>query len=340
VSIYEKRTGMKLSDTVTYFSLFLTLCACGSDPEAPPERGKKYEIVVVMNNIAWDGISGSLIREHLSMPVPFLRQNEPSMDIKYMAPEQVNDSIRYARNILIVNIDKIEYPSVQFKSKKRTNKWPDEPVIKYLNAPDEQSLESFLTINRNILAENFTYEEIDKTKHRLSETHSNTVLDMAKKHLGIALYAPDDIASFKETTGCIWFSNNAPVGRTDLLVFSFPFEDRESLSSGNLIDKIDSVAKIMIPGFKPGSYMATDRKNIHYTTTTLHGKYCVIIRGLWYLHGSEDVTGPFVCYAHADEENSRVIVTEGFVCEPARENRNYIRDMEASLQTVYFPDEQ
>jgi hypothetical protein len=330
---------MKPLNIVTYFSLFLVF-ACSQDSDVPPESGKEYEIVVVMNNIAWDGISGSLIREQLSEPVPFLRQGEPSMDIKYMTPEQINDSIKYARNILIVNIDKIEYPSVQFKNKKRTNKWPDEPVIKYLNAPNEQSLESFLTDNRNILVETFTYEEMDKTKYNLSEVHSNTVLDMVKKRFGITLYAPEDIVSFKEATDCIWFSNNASAGRTDLLVFSFPFEDRKSLSFENLINKIDSVAKIMIPGIVSGSYMMTNRNNINYTTTTLHGRYCVIIQGMWYLHGNEHVTGPFVCYARADEPNNRVIVAKGFIYEPVEGNRNYIRNVEASLQTVCFPDEQ
>jgi hypothetical protein len=329
---------MKPSNLVTYLFLFLWLCACNSDSDVLTKNGKEYEIVVVMNNIAWDGNSGSMIREQFTAPVLFLQQVEPSMKINYIIPEQFNDSTKYARNILIVNIDKTEYSAVTFH--KKVNKWADEQVVVYLNAPDEQSLEAFLTVNRNILLEEFTNEEMRRNRLNLTKIHSNTVLDMVKKHFNVTLYAPADIVSYKDTTDCIWFSNNAAVGRTDLLIFSFPFENKESLSFENLINKRDSIAKIMVQGYKQETYMATNMNNVTYLTTTLHGKYCIIIRGLWQLQGDENIAGPFVCYARADEPNSRIIVTEGFVYEPVSENRNYIRTLEATLQTARFPDEQ
>ena len=49
--------------------------------------------------------------------------------------------------------------------------------------------------------------------------------------------------------------------------------------------------------------------------------------------------GPFVSYARVDEPNKRVIVTEGFVYEPRKEKRNYIRRVEAALMTTQFPHE-
>jgi hypothetical protein len=329
---------MKPLNLVTYLFLFPGLCACGSDSDVSPKSGKEYEVVVVMNNIAWDGISGSLIREQLSAPVPFLLQVEPSMNIKYVIPEQINDSIRYARNILIVDIDKTQYSTVSFKRK--TDELPDEQEIIYLNTPDEQSLETFLTGNHTILPEYFKNLEMNRAKRNLAKTHSSTVLDMVKKHFDVTFYAPADIVSYKDTTDCIWFSNNAAVGRTDLLIFSFPFENRESLSFENLINKRDSIAKIMIPGFEQGTYMTTNRNNVDCRTTTLYGKYCVIMRGLWHLKGYESIAGPFVCYVRTDEPNNRIIVAEGFVYEPVRRNRNYINNLEAALQTARFSDEQ
>ncbi|MDR0835048.1 MAG: DUF4837 family protein [Tannerella sp.] len=328
---------MKPLNLVAYLSLFLVLCACDSGADVSPESGKEYEVVVVMNNIAWDGKSGSLIREQLSTPVPFLQQSESSMNVTYVIPELFDDSTKYARNILIVNIDKIEYPIVSFQ--KKTDKWFDGQFILYINAPDEQSLETFLTDNRTSLLEYFTNEEMSRAKRRLAENHSDMVFDMVKKHFNITLHAPEDIVSFKDTTDCLWFSNNAAVGRTDLLVFSFSFENRESLSFENLVNKRDSIAKMMVPGVMPDTYMATNRSNIHYSTTTLHGKYCVIMRGLWHVQGYDSIAGPFVCYAHIDESSRRVIVTEGFVYEPVNEKRNYIKSLEASLQTVRYEEE-
>jgi hypothetical protein len=329
---------MKPLNLVTYLFLFLELCACDSKSDVSPGNGKEYEVVVVMNNIAWDGNSGSLIREQLTAPVPFLQPVESSMNVKYVIPELFNDSTKYARNILIVTIDKTQYSTVSFQ--KKTDKWSGEQVILYLNVPDEQSLEAFLIDNRTILLEEFTIEEMNRAKRNLAKTHNNTVLYMVKENFDITLHASEDIVSFKDTTDCIWFSNNAAVGRTDLLIFSFPYENKESLSSENLINKKDSIAKVMIPGFKQGTYITTNRNHVNYSTTTLRGKYCVIMRGLWHLQGHENVAGPFVCYAHADESNNRIIVTEGFVYEPVNENRNYIRNLEATLQTTCFSEKQ
>ncbi|MDR2145282.1 MAG: DUF4837 family protein [Tannerella sp.] len=323
---------------VTYLSLFLGLCACDPDSDATPESGGEYEVVVVMNNIAWDGNAGALIRAQLSTPIPFLQQAEPSMNFKYVIPEQFNDSTKYARNILIVTIDKIQFPNIS-SPKITRNKWIDDQVIIYLNAPDEQTLEAFLTANRTILTDHFINEEMKRTGLKLAKSHSNIVLDETKKKFDITIFASADIISCKDTAGCLWFSNNAATGRTDLLIYSFPYENKETLSVVNLINKRDSIAKIMIPGFKAGTYMTTNRNNVNYSTTTI-GKYCAIIHGLWYLQGDPGISGPFVCYARADELNKRVVVTEGFVYEPVREKRNYIRTLETTLQTVRFPDEQ
>jgi hypothetical protein len=322
---------------VTYLSLFLGLCACDPDSDVPPKSGGEYEVVVVMNNIAWDGNSGALIRKQLSTPVPFLRQDETEMNVKYLIPEQFNDSTKYARNILIVTIDKIEFPSVSYK--RTTNKWSNDQVIFYINTPDEQALETFLTQNNVILLNYFTSEEMSRAKYNLVKSHSAIVLDEVKKKFDITVFVPADITSCKDTADCLWFSNNAAVGRTDLLIYSVPYESEASLSFVNLINKRDSIAKIMIPGLKPGTYMKTDRNNVNYSTTTLLDKDCTIIRGLWELQGDRSISGPFVSYARVDKLNHRIIVAEGFVYEPVQKKRNYIRTLEAALQTLRFPGE-
>jgi hypothetical protein len=300
--------------------------------------GKEHEVVVVMNNIAWDGNIGTMIREELMSPLPFLQRAESSMKVLYTVPEQFNESTKHARNILIVNIDKMQYPTVSFK--KKSGKWSDDQVILYLNAPDEQSLVVFLKDNHNIILDNFTNEEWIRTRKNLAKSHSKTVAVLVKKKFDITLFAPKEINSYKDITNCLWFSNNASVGRCDLLIYSFQYDGAKSLSLENLIAKRDSITKLMIPGFKPNTYMTTNRNNIDFATTTLHGKYCVIIRGLWQLSGAENISGPFVSYARTDELNKRVIVSEGFVYEPVKENRNYIRNLEGSLQTIRFADEQ
>ncbi len=332
---------MKPIIIITLLSLIVGLNACGpgsGSSTTSRATGIAYEVVVVMDKAAWDGTTGIAVKEELTSPVPFLPQEESSMRITYVRPDLFDGLLRYVRNILIVNIDKNSYTKVSVM--KEPDKWANGQIVLYLNAPDGQTLETFLTENPRILVDYYTKEEMKRTSEFLYKTYSPVVMEKVKEKFGITLNAPSDIVSFKDSMDCLWFSNDVPVGRMDLIVYSFPFTDKNTFTLDYLIAKRDSVAKHMIPGAFPGSYMSTEKRVVDYSATTLHGKYCGILRGLWRMEGGDMMGGPFVSYARVDEKNKRVIVTEGFVFEPQKEKKNYIRRLEAALQTTRFPDEQ
>lgn len=324
---------------ITLLSLVVGLSACdGSGSTISRATGIAYEVVVVMDKAVWDGTTGSTVKEELTSPIPFLPQAESSMRITYARPDQFNGLLQYVRNILIVNINKDVYTKVSII--KESDKWANGQTVVRLQAPDELSLETFLLENPRILVDYYTQEEMKRTGEFLRKKYSTVVMDKVKEKFGIILYAPSDITSFKDSTDCLWFSNDAVIGRMDLLVYSFPFVDKNTFTLDYLVAKRDSVAKVMIPGSFPGSYMSTEKRVVGYFATTLHGKYCGILRGLWRMEGGDMMGGPFVSYARVDEKNKRVIVTEGFVFEPQKEKKNYIRRLEAALRTTRFPDEQ
>lgn len=324
---------------ITLLSLIVGLSACGgSGSTTSRATGIAYEVVVVMDKAVWDGTTGTAVKEELTSPVPFLPQPESSMRITYARPDLFDGLLQYVRNILIVNIDKNIYTKVSVM--KEPDKWANGQIVLYLNAPDEQTLETFLMENPRILVDYYTKEEMKRTSEFLYTTYSPVVMDKVKEKFGITLNAPSDIVSFKDSMDCLWFSNDVPVGRMDLIVYSFPFTDKNTFTLDYLIAKRDSVVKYMIPGSFAGSYMSTEKRVVDYSATTLHGKYCGILRGLWRMEGGDMMGGPFVSYARVDEKNKRVIVTEGFVFEPQKEKKNYIRRLEAALQTTRFPDEQ
>jgi hypothetical protein len=260
------------------------------------------------------------------------------MRITYVRPDQFDGLFKYLRNLLIVTIDEKMYTKVSLR--KEADKWATGQSITYLNAPDGESLEAFLSDNMRILVDHYTKEEMKRTREFFHEKYSSVVMEHVKNKFGITLHAPADIRSFKDSTDCLWFSNDANNVRMDLLIYSFPFVDPNTFTLEYLVAKRDSVVKGMIPGVCPGSYMSTEKRVVDYFASTLHGKYCGILRGLWRMEGGDMMGGPFVSYARVDEENRRVIVTEGFAYGPGHEKKNYIRRLEAALQTTRFPDEQ
>lgn len=318
--------------------LLIGLSGCNSGSSATRATGIAYEVIIVMEKANWDGLAGSIIREEVTSPVPFLPQAESSMRYTYARPDQFDGLLKYVRNILIVNIDKNAYTKVTLM--KESNKWARGQAVLYLNAPDAESLDVFLNKNTRIIVEYFNKEEMKRTQAFLKGTYSATVMDSVKEKFDIMLYAPSDIKSSNVTDDFLWFSNDAAVGRMDLIIYSFPFVDDSTFTLNYLVAKRDSFLKENIPGSFPGSYMSTEKRVVDYSATTMNGKYCGILRGLWRMEGGDMMGGPFVSYARVDAPNKRVIVTEGFVYEPSKEKSNYIRRLEAALQTTLFPDEQ
>lgn len=330
---------MKSFVYITLLSMLLGLSACGgSGSTMSRATGVAYEVIVVMDKAKWDGPSGTTVKEELTSPIPYLPQAESSMKYTYARPDQFDGLLRYVRNILIVNIDKNMYTKTSLL--KESDKWARGQAVLYLNAPDEQSLETFLSENPRIIVDYYSKEEMKRTREFLYKTYSPVVMDKVKDKFGITMNAPVEISSFKDGEDCLWFSNDAAVGRMDLFIYSFPFEDPNTFTLDYLVAKRDTFARHMIPGSFDGSYMSTEKRVVDYFATTLHGKYCGVLRGLWRMEGGDMMGGPFVSYARVDEPNKRVIVTEGFVYEPQKDKRNYIRRLEAALQTVRFQDEQ
>ena len=57
------------------------------------------------------------------------------------------------------------------------------------------------------------------------------------------------------------------------------------------------------------------------------------MRGLWEME-NDMMGGPFVSYSQVDTAKNIVVVTEGFIYAPEKRKRDYIREMEAALQTL------
>ena len=326
---------------IIYFSLIsilLGLSSCNSSPTTTRAAGSPYEMVVVMDKDIWDSATGEMLKEELTAPVPYMPEAESSMRITYTRPDQFESFLMYLRNILIINVDKNVYTKATLL--KSSDNWAKGQAVLYLNAPDVSALEIFLTENKGTILNHFTKEEMRRGREFLSKSYSTFVMDKVKAKFGITINVPEDINAFKDGEDCLWFSNDATSGRMDLLIYSFPYTNKSNFSLEYLVAKRDSVAKNMVPGSFVGTYMSTEKRVVDFFPSTLNGKYCGILRGLWRMEGGDMMGGPFVSYARVDEQNQRVIVTEGFVYEPRKEKKNYIRRLEAALQTTRFPDEQ
>jgi len=317
--------------------LLLAMEGCGSGPVTHNATGMIYEVVVVMDKAAWTSPAGEAIKAQLHSDVPGLPQSEASFKITYCTPGQFNNLLTYVRNILIVKIDSSQYTKVSLKAER--DRYAKNQVVMVMNAPSIESIVEHMQTHPTSIIDYFNQVEIDRMINIYSSQYSSLVMKHVKKAFDIQIKVPADMNSYRDTTNFFWASNDAKIGRTDLLVYTFPYKDKNTFTADYLIAKRDSVLKQNILGVFPNSYMKTQKIGITYTPLTLsNGKYCGELRGLWEMQG-DMMGGPFVSHIRLDEKNNRIVVVEGFVFAPETNKRNYIRRIEAALYTLQLPGE-
>ena len=320
---------------ISFVMLLLVMGACSSGPVMRNSTGFAYEIVVVMNKADWDAAAGKAIKAELTSDVPGLPQSEPAFKITYVTPDQFNGLLTYVRNIFVVNINPSQYTKVSLKSEK--NKYAKNQMVLVMSSPSADAITAYVAEHPRDIVDFFNKCETDRTISQLQKDYSSIVMDHVKRDFGIELKVPANMTYYRDTTGFFWASNNAKTGRTDLIVYSFPYTDQNTFTEAYLVAKRDSVLKVNLPGSFPNSYMTTEtRAGLTYTPTTVDGQYCGVLRGLWRMEG-DMMGGPFVSHARLDEKNNKVVVVEGFVFAPETDKRNFIRRIESSLHTLRFP---
>lgn len=329
---------MKTYSLLISMLLLLVLTgSCNSGAVMTNATGFAYEVVVVMNQDDWKGEAGEAVKAELESDVPGLPQPEPSLKITYVQPKDFDGLLKYVRNILIVKIDPSLYTKVSLSYE--NNPWARNQVVVTMTAPNQEEIVKYIHENPKQLVDFFVKVEMNRAMSQLKKSYSSVVMDHLKKNFDVELNAPAQMTYYRDTTDFFWASNNANTGRTDLIVYTFPYTDPKTFTLDYLVSKRDSVLRENLPGAFPNSYMATEiRGGLSYQPITINGKYAGELRGLWKMVG-DMMGGPFVSHIRLDEKNNRIVVAEGFVYAPETNKRNFIRRIEAALYTLRLPGE-
>ena len=293
--------------------------------------GFAYEVLVVMDKNTWKGEAGRLLYDQLTAPIPGLPQNEPAMRVTYAEPSQFDGLLQYVRNIIRVRIDESLYTKVSVHKEK--DRWADGQEVVTINAPSSRLLAEYLAEQGPLLVAWLGEKERERAAGYLESSHSVWVNDKVRARFHAQLYAPEEMCSYKDTTDFFWATDHGTRGRSDMVVYSFPYVSDRTFTLDYLVAMRDSVLGEHIQGAFPGSYMTTVKRfSPSYEAISRNGEYCGVVRGLWEMEG-DMMGGPFVSHARLDRQNRRVVVAETFVYAPNTEKAKLIRRAEASLYT-------
>ena len=303
----------------------------------PNASGLPYEMLVVMDDDQWDRPLGRAVFNVLDSDVPGLPQSERSFRISRVEPDGFNSNMfKIMRNVIKVDIQNI-YTQPKFKFARNVYSYPQ--MIMTLQAPDEESLTEYINNNQQSIIDFFTKAEMNREIENLRERHNPEVSRLAEEILDVDIWVPWELNKFKKGKDFLWASTNVGKKDMNLVLYSYPYTDKNTFTLDYFLKKRDSVMKANIPGGPKGSYMTTNHDYVYVEDGTVRGKYAQIARGLWRVQGDR-MGGPFVSHSRVDEANGRVVVAEAFIYAPESLKRDLLRRMEAALYTLQLPQQE
>ena len=310
-------------------------CKDSSNPLLPRATGIPFELLVVMDKTQWKAPAGRTLFEILNSDVPGLPQSEPQFRLSYTPPDRFKNIYKSVRSIVIANIDPQQFTKAKMTYSK--GMWANGQIVLTINAPNAASFEQYILMNEKNIIKLFVDNELELSKKHIEKKYNKSVSKRLKDHLDIQMCIPTALNKYKISEGFFWTSNAAGKKRQDIVVYAYPYTDRETFTLDYLIRKRDSVMKANMPGGPKGSFMSTQQAWIpDSSVVTVDGKYCMELRGLWEVVG-DNMGGPFVSHTQIDELNNRVVTVEAFVFEPGEKKRNLMRILESALYTVKMP---
>ncbi len=292
------------------------------------------EVLVIMDDKEWEGVSGKALFDVLNSPCKGLPQTEANFKILQISQDNFSSTFKMARNIIIPEISNI-YTKPKITSE--SDKYAVGQVIMTIKAPDSTSFASFVTENKDFIVNYIIRKELERTSKWLIQS-TGTPQSKIEEIFGINIHYPKGISNTYIKDNFFWATNDAPESRLDIAIFQFPYTSEAVFEKDSLIAiRNRFLGKHITGAAKSQMITAVVPMEPEYERFEINGIFRAQLRGLWEMT-NDMMGGPFVMQAFVNEKTNMVIVVDVFVYAPEKNKRNLMRNMEASLYTIQIPE--
>jgi hypothetical protein len=300
----------------------------------PNSTGRASEIILVSTEGKWTGPVGDSIRKTLTSSMEGLPADEPQFTLIFIPQKNFSKLLQSHRNVLIVDINAQNGAS---KVETLKNVWSHpQRVIKIIASSDTAFFNIFAK-HREAIRELFNQNERARFSAQNSLSRNFEIEKLLSDDFGINMVIPKSFYKAKKTTDFVWLRSEATTMSLGLIIYTYPYKDTAQLNPKAVLAARDRYTKLYIPGPTEGSYMTTERENYDAVSKKLLFKnlYAVETRGLWRTEG-DFMGGPFINYTIVDAPRQRIVVLDGYVYNPNKPKRNYIRELESLIWGAEF----
>ncbi len=302
----------------------------------PNITGSAGEVIVVLNKAVWEESIGKTVKEIMKQEYPMIPQAEPIFDMVMIPPSGFSDIFKNHRNIVITKVGD-EFDKAQIVTQRDV--WATPQLVLNVVGPTYPAIEEMLRKEQDRFVQLLEQAERDRIVQNAEKYEAEGMRLLLEKKFGIELLLPKGYQLNLDTTDFVWISHETPDISQGILVYQYPYTDKNTFSVDYLVEKRNDFVAKYIPGPTDGSHMVTQTLVPPVLKPMMFkDRYFGQLRGFWDVY-NHAMGGPFISLTTIDEENNRVITVEGFVYAPRFNKRNYVRQVEALLLTFNLLDE-
>jgi hypothetical protein len=302
-----------------------------------PSTGKTNEMVVVTNSERiWGGEVGEQISSFFGQYQVGLPQPEKTFDIAHIPEPGFSQMFKTHHNIFIVDINPdFDEPLLET----RKDHWARPQRVVKMTVPDEDSFFEAFDENKEAFMELFHANERRRAAQAFGSIEDMKIKNEIIDTYDIDLMIPKSFYIAEKTNDFIWLRREAQQFSQGILIYFYPYVDTIAFDYGHIINARNDYTKQYVPGPSPGSYMTVSMvEPPDYRRIDFNGNFAVELRGMWELEG-DFMGGPFISYTIVDQRYQRVVTIDGYVYYPNKDKKNLLRQLEALIYTLSFPEE-
>lgn len=349
---------MKKSILYLFFITLVVFSSCGdgtSIESLPDASGRVDEIIVVMDDKAWEGESGKALRRVLTDAYPGLPQPEPRFDLNQVPPLGLEKILKRSSTIIYVGnlkdggpTDKAIQEQVgRLEDKKPrylfsvNDVWASPQQVIYLFGKDEEDLINVMDVKKEqIVNRIYTIEDRKAYRNAYAGQTNKGLSAYVKKNYDIEFRVPGKFEEIVKNDSMIWFRQELKLMKkgtemSNIIIHSQPYEKESEFNLQYPINKRNELGKY-VESEKEGARMTTEMKHLEPTQKkfkTEDGLEVIETRGLWKMTG-DFMGGPFINYCIKDKKNKRIVTFDGFVYSPQAKKRRAMRKLESMYKTL------
>ncbi len=311
-------------------------CNSGGTFEKPNPTGKSGEVAIVVDGRLRGDTAVKYLKAVMTQPVDGLPQIEPLFDVTVIPADIFSAMFRMMRNLIIITINP-ECPKETIRYS--NNVWANNQAIVRIEVKSDSSLLAFIKKNENKLPSYFLKEERKRYAQFYSANSETSLVDSLIHKFNAQIAIPAGYSFRSSSNDFIWVGQNVSNIQQGLFVYSVPLNGKKTLSKEYILQMRDSVLKRNVPSTRSGSFMTTEHQFEPLSKIiVVNGIMAMSVSGLWHIQG-DFMGGPFVLTALPNVKRDKIVVLDGFVYSPEKPNkRNYIRQLEAIIETVKFKE--